>query len=361
VKITPYVGLADLVPEKGFYHLLRQLTPSWYSFKTAKVIHAFRLWGPKAIFPSGFFTQLFSDRVFTGAELAGYLLDHRLYNKISPGEDPLLIRTPYGVRVRISQTEIQGQFSGPLGHTDDLLRACGEVGLTTEYPIYTSDGKATLGDLIGDSIAQFDINHELEWTSEALARYLAPQSFWTNRFNECFSFDDIALSLLKRAPGQGTCLGTHVPHALTCLYRISERHPFLSDYVSDRIVSYLKEVSLMVAASRQGDGWWAGRWAPATAAFDRTRETEEFTSLISTGHHLEWIALAPPDCRPPESIIRSAIHGILKLVSRFTAYEICQCYLPLTHLACALCLLKNKTPSDILQAWKTTRVHAGNK
>ncbi|MGH2638109.1 MAG: hypothetical protein ACRDF4_02315, partial [Rhabdochlamydiaceae bacterium] len=145
--------------------------------------------------------------------MSGYLLDHRIFRKIAPGESPLLFTTRYGVRGRIIPTGIHGSFTGPLGHTDDILRACAEIGLSSDDVLYTIDGEASIRHMIQDSTARFEINQELEWSSEALARYLAPQSSWINHSGKEISFNDIASSLLKRVPGEGTCLGTHVPYA----------------------------------------------------------------------------------------------------------------------------------------------------
>jgi hypothetical protein len=338
-----------MVPDDGLRDLLSNLAPSWYSFKTARVLHAFRLWGPHAVFPARLFTHPFESRVFSGAELAAYLLDHRAYRKTVPGEAPLLIRTPYGVTVRTYVADAIGNFAGGLAHNDDLLTACGEVDLPTDAPVYTPGGPATVGDMVRDTVARFTISQELEWSAEALARYLAPRRSWSNRFGEAFSFDDAAAALLRKTPGEGACAGIHVPYSLTCLYRIHEQHPILSGPTRDRIARYLKAVSLMVVAARQGAGHWSARWAPGVKA-EPNPAAEIFTGVVSTGHHLEWIALAPPDLRPPRDSIGRAVRSVLGLVKTFTTYNRSLAYLELSHLGRALCLLKNRSATEAVQA-----------
>jgi hypothetical protein len=342
-------GLAGLVPGGELRGLLADLAPAWPAFKTARALHAFRLWGPDAAFPAASFTHPFGGRVFTGAELTAYLLDHRAYHRIAPGDAPLLLRTPYGVRVRTYSAGVAGTFAGELAHPDDLLTACGEVGLPADTPLHTADGEARVGDLVSDSVARFTPRQELEWTAEALARYLAPRRRWANRFGEEFSFDDAADALLARAPGRGACLGTHVPYALACLCRIDESHPILSPRARERVARRLRETSLLLVAARQGEGHWSGRWAPGVRDFPRTPAAEAGAAVVATGHHLEWVALAPPECRPPRAVIGDAVRGAFALLRGWGPGDRAGAYLELSHLARALCLLKNRSPADLVR------------
>jgi len=346
VAIPPVGDLADLVPEEPLRNLLRKLPPCWPAIKTSKVMHAFRLWGPGAVFSDGAFIRPFSAPVLSGKQFTDYLLDHRAFRRLAPGSSPLLVRAPDGVEVRTYADEYVGTFAGGLGHDDDLLAACGEVGLPAATPVVTESGEATVGDLVRHSLSSFSIHQELEWTAEALARYLAPRPRWENRFSETFSFDRVVQELIGRPFGKGSCLGTHVPNALVCLYRMAEHHPILSARCRDRIAQYLKAASKLVTESRQPSGVWGGAWGPGADAVLKTPRDQATGSLVSTGHHLEWIAMAPPGLRPKRSVIQAAVEGILVEADRFNAYERSELYLEFSHLARGLSLLKNRTPSE---------------
>lgn len=348
VTIPPLGDLADLVPEEPLRALLRKLPPCWPAIKTSKVMHAFRLWGPNAIFPDDAFARPFSAPILSGRQLADYLLDNQTFGRLAPGSSPLLLRTPDGVAVRTYADEYVGTFAGGLGHDDDLLAACGEVGLPAATAVVTESGEATVGDLVSHSISSFSIHQELEWTVEALARYLAPRSRWENRFGETFSFDQVTLELIARPLGKGSCLGTHVPNALVCLYRLAEDHPILSAHVKDRIAQHLKMTSRLITESRMPSGIWAGSWGPGAEAILDTHRDQATGSLVSTGHHLEWIALAPPGLRPERDAIRAAVEGILVEADHYNAYERSELYLEFSHLARGLTLLKNWTPSEVV-------------
>jgi len=338
--------MADLVPADALAELARRAIPCWYSLKTALVMHAFRLWGSEATFPVEVFARPFDSNVFSGADLQGFLLDHRYYSTIVPGEPPLLIRLGHGVEVRTESTGLIGRFAGQLGHPEDLLCACGEVGLRTDQKIITRDSSATITELVAYAIWSFDLAKEIEWTIEALARYLAPREHWTNAEGVTCTFQHALEALVAKPIGKGTCLGTHVPNTLACLARIADAEGILSDASVRSIERRLAEFSLHLDRDRDENGVWTGGWAPEAgkSAADPHRALEQ--KLSATGHHLEWIAIAPPQCRPRRDRIRAAVDAIIELALDMPPYEVSHLYLPFSHLVRALCLIRNTTASE---------------
>jgi|SRR5579875_148173 len=93
---------------------------------------------------------------------------------------------------------------------------------------------------------------------------------------------------------------------------------------------------------------WGPRWSPTISI---SKKDEQLLSLTATGHHLEWVAIAPPDLRPPKAAIAKAIEGVLRIWQKpgwFTSVAYSECYLDLTHLARALCLLLGNTDPNAL-------------
>ena len=335
--------LSALVPVTTVRTLLTQLAPCWFSVKTSRVLHAFRLWGAQATFPADIFDYRAPGRLLDGSELKAYLLDHHFFARLLPGEPAILSKTPYGVMARTFQTPRQAHFTGPLGHSDDLLTACAEMKLLASTEIWVATAadpiRAQLKDMINESMARFSIHQELPWTVEGLARYLAPRKGWQNRFGERYTFDETVMAMVNAPVGEGPCLGTHTVYALACILRIAETEPIVSGKVIDRIARYLRNVSAMVCAARLPEGHWGPRWSPTISS---SQTSEQLQSLTATGHHLEWIALAPPELRPARADISKAIDGVLQIWQQpgwFTNVAYSDCYLDLTHLARALCLL----------------------
>ena len=350
VLIEPYPDLAALVPAKRVAGLLSRLTPCWYPLKTGKVMHAWRLWGPDAVFPLHLYTYPFSSPVLSGKELTGYLLNDAVYTRYAPGASSLLSRTPHGIHIRIEPDRFTGTFTGGLGHSDDVLAGCGEVGLPSGTVVRTPYGDGALVDVVRNSVAEFRIDQELEWTVEAFARYLDDTDHWVNTAGEVTTFSDVAAKLLRRRYGEGPCLGTHTLNALVCLYRVDQKRPILTPEIRDAIPNYLKEAALLVTSARTGTGYWGGAWAPGSER-PLTRQENERFAVASTGHHLEWMAIAPPELRPDRKTIGLAVSGILGVVEEMTPYDRSEEYLDLTHLGRALSLMLGRHPSVIVSEY----------
>jgi len=349
VTIEPYLDLAELVPPKRAANLLSRLTPCWYPLKSGKVMHAFRLWGPKAVFPQDMYTHPFSDPVLNGKELAGYLLDDTVYRRHAPGASPLLESTPHGIRIRVQRDKFAGTFTGDLGHVNDVLAGCGEVGLPSDTVVRTPNREGTLADVVRNSVAEFRADQELDWTVEAFARYLDDTDRWVNQAGEVTTFSDVADRLLRRRYGEGPCLGTHKLNALACLYRINQRRPILTPQTRLAIENFLKEASLMVAGSRTGTGAWGAAWAPRPDGRPITDQENERLAVTSTGHHLEWLAIVPQELRPDRKLIQRAVSGIFDVVEAMSPYARDRFYLDLSHLGRALSLMLGRHPSDIVR------------
>jgi hypothetical protein len=353
-RIDPVTDLTELVSEKELAVILVDMIPRWEVFKISRAVHALRLWGPGAEFDTRKHPSPYPAHTFTGKELRDLLLDHEEYLRFVPAGEPLLLDTKYGVATRTYP--ISDRFEGQLGHVDQILCVCGELGLPTDTTIRTPTRTATVAELISESQARFDLGQELEWTAPAYAFYLTPQRAWTNRFGESFCFDDAAVRLLEQTRGAGPCYGTHVPYALICLYRVDAQTPILEPATRRRIVEYFREISAALVESQRPKGYWPKEWTPGVPAapFESIEampawRSESLHLLITTSHHLEWIALAPPELRPPRDSVSRAVAFMLDHLQRLAIQRKQHNYLPLSHAARGLCLMINKSPLEVLE------------
>lgn len=344
VCIYPSDGLATLVPTEALRRLLLQLVPCWHAVKLSRILHAFRLWGPHAQFVDDVFPRPFVSQVFDGKTMRSILLDHEVFASYFPGEPPILLPTTNGVRVR-TDAALNAQHLGQLIHDNDLLCACAEVSIPSSGPVRTFRGQATLADVLQESEADFTLTQELEWTSEAFARYIAPRSRWNNRFGNVFTFDQVVDALMDKPFGSGACLGGHVSYAVTALYRVNQDHSILGSKAVARISEYLRRLSARLEQCQGPGGYRLPPDATVTPlkAEDRLSSlaaSTMWTDLSYTSHQLEWIAIAPERLRPGTESIRKAIDGIMRSIGRLTVYDVTDLYCDLSHLARALCLMK---------------------
>jgi len=365
----PFHGeLAEVVPVEQTRKLLTTLLPCWIqAVKVGNLLHAYRLWGPQARFPTEVFTRPFDTPLFSGQDMERTFLDSKGFEKTFPLDLPLLMSYPDGIVVRTGYTAIQGGHMGALVHPDNVLRTFAELGYSSEIPVVAMkgdvravDGKLSVGDLvqgtIGDivrgSVAYFDPEQELEWTVEALARYLAPQSTWTNRFGHGYSLDELAERLVETPLGVGSCLGLHVPYALVCLYRIDQEHRILSDSAREKVEEHFRSRSRGLELKQNSDGMffqdndplWSGKQDPHE---DRSKwlSTNELTVL---SHHLDWIALAPEGLRPKRETVQRAVEAMLRGLEPWTMYVRSADYAPLSHAGSSLCGLLGRSATDVV-------------
>lgn len=334
---TPGRQFADSISTTRLRVVLARLLPTWDRFRIEKAIHALRLWGHRAVFDVNKCPSPFGTRVFTGRELLTLFLDDAFFQTVTRGRaEPLLVLTNDGVRVNYSPS---ASFVGGLGHVDKLLRVCGELGITLETGVRTRNGEASVGQILRYAVSHFDLGQELEWSLEALARYLVPLPGWTNRFGEAFTFDKVTQYMCDRRAGEGPCLGTHVPYALCVILGLDRREGFLSRSMAHRAEEHLRSLSGYLEAHQTQDGTWRRRWAPGMAPLGPGEDDSHFAALTLVGHHLEWVAIAPPECRPSERCVRRAIAFALEVAERLSYIEINNNYHLFTHIGRALCLL----------------------
>jgi hypothetical protein len=347
IQVPVHGDFAAFVPHAELCSLLLALTPCWNAFKTSLVTHALRLWGSDARFRVEIFPRNFASPVYDGSELRRLLADSEYFCQKFPAEPPLMVRTPYGVRHRYTSAGF-GNHIGVLGHVDEVLCVFAETSMAADAPLILMDGASQVRDLVVASAAHLDLRQELPWTVEGLARYLAPLSQWTNRFGQICSFDDIAATILALPLGEGPCLGTHDLYCLVILLGIDKQYRILSSSSRAAVEARMGRVAALLESSQSKAGLWLDNWHEGKpSSFDAKNDDDLMGAVTATGHHLEWIAIAPSTYRPTDRYIASAIHAVLKMIEDWSVFRNESYYAPLSHLARALCMLGGNTPMQL--------------
>jgi hypothetical protein len=344
-SVRPADGIGGLASTDDVKPTLARLLPCWGIFKLSRAIHALRLWGPDAVFDVDRYRTPYAARVYTGRELLSLFLDHRHFARVVSSAPPILTATDHGVIVESNSGSIR--MEGDLAHIDKLLRVCGELGISRDTFMRTSNGESTVGDMVRGSIAMFDPGQELEWTVEGLGRYLAPTVGWSNRFGEPYTFDQAVGRLTSRAKGTGSCFGTHTPYALAILLRLDDEYKFLKRSSRADIVRYLQDVSRLLEDCQTSNGNWRFRWAPAVPSLvEDSDEYRTVAGLTVMGHHMEWIAFAPPKARPGPRCVKMALNFLIENTPQLSDSAVHQYYHQLSHIGRALCHYAGVEPTS---------------
>ena len=169
----------------------------------------------------------------------------------------------------------------------------------------------------------------------------------------------------------GPCNGLHRLEAMVVLYRADEQLHQLPEKTRQKMLAHMKAVSNLVVASQHEEGYWNRSWPRGAKAFDIVKqpssdpakpnkagetaeapkkiETPLHDKLLVTGHHLEWLALAPEEVQPPRETIVRAGQWLAKTLVEMDQKELTAAYGPYSHAARALCLWRGVEPID---AWK---------
>jgi len=336
-----------VVSDTQLFQLLERMKPPREA-DSNKWIHALRLWGPQADF--------FDSRTPSGRELLNYFLDDNEFRARAGQDAPPLFRIGED-----GEVEVRSWASGDphrrlaSHHRDDILATIAESGVPLDAALITRDGATTVRALLDSTMRRFHFGqHEYEWSTISYARYLFPRREWVNQYGESITLERLIENLYQRPLHHGPCNGLHRLEALVVLYRADEEARVLSPRTRALMLTHMKRVSQLLAAAQHPDGYWTRRWPlGARAAGDRGREL--YSKILVTGHHLEWLALAPPEVQPPREQIVRAAQWLTRAMLAVDDKELSKAYGPFSHAVRALCLWRAKDPYE---TWRAGRERA---
>lgn len=152
----------------------------------------------------------------------------------------------------------------------------------------------------------------------------------------------------------GVCSGTHRVYSLMLLIRLDDEFDILSDAARERSSAHLERVRDLLIESQWDDGRWPSNWPDGADAAANPIEEELYKQVVATGHHLEWLAIAPRDLHPPEEQIRKAMRWLIDTTTARTATEIMPDYTYYSHVGSALALWRNTHPATFWREWQAT-------
>ena len=281
----------------------------------------------------------------TRGEGIATLVSAGAYRERFPGMPPLYEPGPGGWSVLRRAIEPQRPLDRRVllgeGHVDQLLACLGEIGVAPGTPVQTGAGTTPVEELVFASQANFVRDQEPFWSVIAYALYGSPRG-WTNRFGEAFTFDGAAADLMADDPAGGACAGGHRLYTLTVLLRADARGRLLSAAVEAKARDYLKRAADRLARSQLPSGAWNQDWAaerPSRLARQGLLDRLDHQVLV-TGHHLEWLAVAPDGVRPDDEVLTRAARFVTLALSSQGPAQVAENFCAFSHAAGALALLQ---------------------
>jgi hypothetical protein len=267
--------------------------------------------------------------------------------------NPLMIANDDGIHVRFAEDR-----SGSVHH-DHTLAALTEAGLSLNDSVFTTAREMHVRNIVIEALRDFRLDErETEWSVMSFALWLAPQktATWHNGEGRRITFDMLAERLMRNHKRDGVCLGTHRVYSLMLLVRLddqSEGH-LITKETRGQIMKYLASVRDLITASQREDGSWTANWTDGAESEAKADPAEPMSKrVIATGHHLEWLSIAPIELHPPREQIRKAADWLVANVDKTPQDEIDASYTYYSHVGKALAMWRHTSPAAFWTQWRT--------
>lgn len=347
--IEPLYDDPEVVSDEELAAVLAKVQPRFprKKLKPNYVEHALRTWSLKSRFAD--------PKVMSGEALNDFLTNHGEY-LASWGEQypPLLQDEATGVAIR------WGKEEGASVHHDHWLACLTEAGVNLHEPVFTPNRTREISDVLQEALRDFKLDEaEVEWSAMAFGLWIAPQKTWTTRHGRTMSFDLLADRLMRGHKRFGVCSGTHRLYSLMVLVRLDDDHDILSDATRGRIMEHMGAVRDLIAVCQFEDGHWPSNWSDGAEALSKPIDDELYKKVIATGHHLEWMAIAPPELHVSHEQILKAADWAIKTTTEQSASDISIRYTFFSHVGNALALWRKTHPADFWMKWQADHPEAG--
>jgi len=347
--IAPRYDDPRVATDEQLWAIMDRMKPTIDPVDTNLLVHALRLWGPHAEFGDA--------QHPSGPTMLQYFLDDTTFRKLAGDKSPpLFTPSPEGIAVRPWKEDSSHKQTAAV-HVDDLLATLAESGVPLTEPLRMREATAEVADLLQGALHRFHRRQqEYEWTAISYSRYLYPARRWENRYGQPIDVAALVDELMEQPMPNGVCGGAHRLEALVVLLRADDTHHALPKRTRRKIIDYLARISALLTASQHTDGYWNRDWyrgSPGTAetatAKAGGKQDTMYDRILTTGHHLEWLALAPPEVQPPQETIVRAGQWLARAMLAEDAKNLKKHYGPFSHAARALCLWRSRDPYE---AWK---------
>lgn len=349
--IAPLYDDPEVVSDEELALVLKKVQPRFpqKALKPNYVEHALRAWTIHAKFKD--------PDVMSGEQMKEFLTNHGQF-LASWGEkiEPILEDRQTGVAIRWGKEQCASV------HHDHWLASLTEAGVSLHEPVFLPGGKQrNIGDVLRQSMLDFRVDEiEVEWSAMAFGLWLAPQREWVNNQGRQINFDLLAERLVRGHQRFGVCTGTHRVYSLMLLIRLDDEYHILSPAGREVAWKHLEFIRDQITVSQFEDGHWPSNWSDGALALKEPVEDELYKKVIATGHHLEWLAIAPKELHPPREQILKAADWVISTTTSQTPEQILGTYTFFSHVGNALALWRNTRPNIFFEAWEA-RESAGGK
>jgi hypothetical protein len=215
------------------------------------------------------------------------------------------IPTKWGLDVRTGP-----QFVGQ-GHQDQFIAEMAQWGMPADTKFVVNGKDYTFADFVNHTKmrARVTQNQELSWAIIIIGQYLGTDLHWTNGYGEELNFEDVVRYELNQPVDSAACGGTHRLFGLTWVYHLHLRRGGQKVGVWKDVAAKFLDYEGRAHRFQNPDGTFSTKYL---AGPGNVRDPQ--IRIGSSGHVLEWLALALPDAELREPWVQDAANAVALLI-----------------------------------------------
>lgn len=211
------------------------------------------------------------------------------------------IQTPWGLDVQLGPTMV-GQ-----GHQDQFTAEMTQWSMPVTRPFRVDGRDYTFMDFVKHSQmnARTTANQELSWTIIQVGQHISLDVTWTNRYGEKLHFEDMLRYELDQSIEKAACGGTHRLFGLSWCYHLHLIKGGKTEGVYKAIAEKTARYRDRAREVQMADGSFS------TSYFaERAQIPDKVRRINTTGHILEWLALALTDDELVQPWVQDAANAL---------------------------------------------------
>jgi hypothetical protein len=200
------------------------------------------------------------------------------------------------------------------GHQDQFIAELAQWGMPLDRKFVIGGKEYTYGDFVRHSKARTRITakQELSWAVLVLGEYFGTDLRWTNAAGETLTLEDVVRYELNEPMDTAACGGTHRLFDLTWVYhrhltRDGGKTAGVWKDVAERLEHYKKQARKF----QNPDGAFSSKYVNGPGSSEDMQ-----LRINTTGHVLEWLALALTDRELEEPWVQEAANALALMILR---------------------------------------------
>lgn len=181
------------------------------------------------------------------------------------------------------------------GHQDQFIAEMAQWGMRADREFIVAGKTYTFQDFLNYSKLRASIRarpkQELSWAIIIVAQYFGTEEEWVNQEGDKLHFTDVVRYELNEPVGadKAACGGTHRLFGLTWAYHLHLRQGGKKEGVWKEVADHLEKYKRLARKYQNADGSFS------TSYFEPGKSQDSKMRLATSGHTLEWLALAVSD------------------------------------------------------------------